>query len=175
MTATKTGRTGSSGPAPHGPRDQASGRLSANEAARYLQVSLGERDAYWRVFLQNNRRPDRSPTNLIPYRVQRGRPFYLSVDLDAFIAKEKANMMSRGQVPGRLDDALKAIGGWPTGRPWYGWITPQVEEGTGVTFVRVHLADPLAVYRLDPDQAREIAADLIEAADAVDGAGGSKQ
>ena len=147
--------------------------LTASEAEKHLQAALGERDGYWRVFLQNNRRPDRQPAHVIPYAVERGRPVYMSAALDEFIANQKADALDRGQVPGRLDDALRAIGGWPTGRPWAGWITPQVEEGTGVTFVRVHLADPLAVYRLDPDQARAVAKDLIESADQVDRAAGA--
>ena len=147
--------------------------LTAGEAEKRLQAALGERDGYWRVYLQNNRRPDRQPSYAIPYSVERGRPVYMASDLDAFIANQKAESLERGQVPGRLDDALRAIGGWPTGRPWAGWITPQVEEGTGVTFVRVHLADPLAVYRLDPDQARAVARDLIESADQVDRAAGA--
>jgi hypothetical protein len=145
--------------------------FTASEAEKHLQAALGERDGYWRVFLQNNRRPDRQPAHVIPYAVERGRPVYVAGDLDAFIAKQKAESLDRGKVPGRLDDALRAIGGWPTGRPWAGWITPQVEEGTSVTFVRVHLADPLAIYRLDPDQARAVARDLIEAADQADRAG----
>ena len=69
---------------------------------------------------------------------------------------------------------MRAIGGWSTGRPFVGWVTPQVEEGTGVTFIRIHLSDPLAIYRLDPKQAREVAAQLIEAADVVDRAAGHR-
>ena len=149
-------------------------RVQAGEAAQMLQRELGEREAYWRVFLQNNRRADRKPSTVIPYQVQRGRPTYAQADLEAFVSKSRADAMSRGLVSTKLDDALRAIGGWPTGRPWTAYITPQVEEGTGVTFVRVHLADPLAVYRLDPDQARQVAAELIEAANAVDRAAGSR-
>jgi len=52
---------------------------------------------------------------------------------------------------------------------------PQVEEGTGVTFVSILLANPLLIFRLDPDQARAVAAELLEAADVVDrAAGGGK-
>ena len=146
--------------------------VTATEAESYLQAALGEPHGYWRVFLQNNRRPDRKPPHVIPHEVQRGRPKYQIAHLDEYIAMHRNEDMARGKVPGRLDEALKAIGGWPTGRPFVGWITPQVEEGTGVTFVRIQLADPLAIYRLDPDQAREVAAELLEAAAVVDRASG---
>ena len=148
--------------------------VAANEAAEYLQAKLGERAPYWRVFLQNNRRPDRNPIHAIPYQVRHGRPFYFAADLDEFIAHQQSSMVARGQVPGTLDDAMRAIGGWPTGRPWLASVMPQFEEGTGVTFVRVLLSDPLAVYRLDPEQAREVAARLIEAADVGDRATGAR-
>lgn len=144
------------------------------QAEKHLQAALGERDGFWRVFLQNNRRADRAASHPIPYTVLRGRPVYQVTDLDCFIAAQKNATGARGQVAGTLDDALRAIGGWPTGRPFVSQITPQIEEGTGITFVRIHLSDPLAVYRLDPDQARAVAAELTEAAAAVDRAAGHK-
>lgn len=142
------------------------------QAEKHLQAALGERDGFWRVFLQNNRRTDRTPTHPIPFGVQGGRPIYRLADLDKFIAVRKNEAGGRGQVVATLDEAMRAIGGWPTGRPFMGWITPQVEEGTGITFVRIHLADPLTIYRLDPDQAREVARELLEAAAVVDRAAG---
>ena len=147
--------------------------MTALQAEAFLRAALGQPDGYWRVFLQNNRRPDRQPAHPIPYGVQRGRPVYLTPDLENFIAAQKNAAGARGQVAGTLDDALRAIGGWPTGRPFVGWITPQVEEGTGVTFVRIHLSDPLRIYRLDPEQAREVASELIEAARVADKAAGN--
>ena len=148
--------------------------MTSVQAEKHIQAALGEPDGYWRVFLQNNRRPDRAPSlYVIPYTLLRGRPVYAASELDIFITKQKSEaVVSRGKTPGRLDDAMRAIGGWPTGRPFVGWITPQVEEGTGVTFVRIHLSDPLTIYRLDPDQAREVAAQLIEVANVVDKAAG---
>ncbi len=148
--------------------------VSSTDAERYLQAALGEPDGYWRVFLQNNRRPDRSPPHHIPFVVMRGRPQYQTKDLDAFIEYQRESELNRGKVPGGLDDALRAIGGWPTGRPFSANITPQVEEGTGVTFISIFLANPLIAFRLDPDQARSVAAELIEAANVVDRATGGE-
>ncbi len=143
------------------------------QAEKHLQAALGERDGFWRVFLQNNRRADRAPTHPIPFDVQRGRPTYQQADLDQFIAARKNEAGARGHVVATLDDAMRAIGGWPSGRPFVGWITPQVEEGTGITFVRIHLSNPLTIYRLDPDQARQVANELLEAATVADRAAGA--
>ena len=149
--------------------------MTSMEAEKYLQAALGEPDGYWRVFLQNNRRPDRAPTlYVIPYAVLRGRPVYSGTELDIFIAKHRSEAGLRAKTLGRSGDALTAIGGWPTRRPFVGWITPQVEESTGVTFVRLHLSDPFAIYKLSPDQARQVAAELLVVANAVDQAEGER-
>lgn len=148
--------------------------MTATQAEEFLRAALGQPEGYWRVFLQNNRRQDRQPTHPIRYAVQRGRPVYQISDLESFVAAQKKAAGARGQVAGTLDDALRAIGGWPTGRPFVGWITPQVEEGTGVTFVRIHLSDPLRIYRLDPEQARDVAKELLEAAEIADRAANHK-
>ena len=148
--------------------------LTSNESEKHLQSALGELDGFWRVFLQNNRRSDRPAAQRIPYAVQRGRPVYQQQDLDKFITARKNEAGARGKVVSTLDEAMRAIGGWPTGRPFVGQITPQVEEGTGITFVRIHLSDPLAIYRLDTDQARTVANELIEAASVADRAAGGK-
>lgn len=147
--------------------------ITSVEAEKYLQFSLGEPDGYWRVFLQNNRRPDRQPPHFIPFLVTRGRPNYRVADLDKYIATYRAGELARGKLPGRLAEAMREIGGWPTGRPFKACITPQVEEATGITFISLHVADPLAIYRLEPEQARSLAAELIEAADVADRAAGS--
>nr|WP_315488349.1 hypothetical protein [uncultured Rhodoferax sp.] len=142
--------------------------LSAADAEKYLQSSLGEPDGYWRVFLQNNRRPDRHPAYSIPVEVVRGRPHYLIADLDGFITHYRATELARGKTPGSLGEAMRALGGWPTGRPLNATVTPQVEDTSGITFIQMMVADPLLVFRLAPEQARALAADLTEAADALD-------
>lgn len=150
------------------PHTQGDDELTAADAERYLQAALGEPDGYWRVYLQNNRRPERKPAHVVPFHVVRGRPRYKRSDLDAHIAILRSNELQRGKVPGRLGDVMRAMGGTPTGRPFLPHITPQIEEGEGIGFVRLQIADPLMVFRLDPEQAREVAHQLMAAADAID-------
>lgn len=142
--------------------------LTAAEAERHLQAALGEPDGYWRVYLQNNRRPERKPSHVIPFDVVRGRPRYKKSDLDAHIQIIRQDQLRRGKVPGRLQDVMAAVSSTPTGRPFTPHITPQVEEGQGLCFVRIQLPDHLLVFRLEAEQARTIAAELVAAADAID-------
>jgi len=143
--------------------------LSSTEAEDYLQAALGEPDGYWRIFLQNNRRPERKPTYAIPFEIVRRRPHYQRRDLDVYIELHRAAELQRGKVPGSTSQVLQSLGGWPTGRPFVGWVSTQVEEATGIKYVRLHLADPLAVYRLEPEEARAVPAEMQTAADLADG------
>lgn len=138
--------------------------LNPTQAELYLQGSLGQPDGYWRLFLQNNRRTDRRQTRVIPYVQSRGRPWYDPADLDRFISDHKNTAMARGLVSGRLEDVVLAVGCWPTGRPFVSWISHQIDDEGRTGFVRLQLADPLAVYRLNPSEARLVAAELLEAA-----------
>ena len=138
--------------------------LSAAQAESYLQASLGQPNGYWRLFLQNNRRTDRRQTRVVPCFQSRGRPWYDPADLDRFISDHKNTAMARGLVPGRLEDVVLAVGCWPTGRPFVSWISPQIDDESRTGFVRLQLADPMAIYRLNPSEARVVAAELLEAA-----------
>lgn len=142
--------------------------LTAADAEKHLQTALGEPDGYWRVYLQNNRRPERKPAHVILFAVVRGRPRYKRSDLDEHIEIIRQDQLRRGKVPGRLQDVMTAVGSTPTGRPFTPHITPQVEEGQGLCFVRIQLPDPLLLFRLEPEQARVVAAELVAAAEFID-------
>ena len=42
-------------------------------------------------------------------------------------------------------------------------INPQIDEATGQPFVQLITSDPMMVYRLEPNQAKSLAQELIEA------------
>lgn len=144
-------------------KNKISDQLSVADAEKYLQSALGERDGYWRVYLQNNRRPERKPKHEVPYTVVRGRPFYSRSDLDALIAHVRTQDVYRGRATVRIQEALNALGGTATGRPFVASISPQIEEGKGIAFIQLVVSDPLLVFRLELDQALEVATELIEA------------
>jgi hypothetical protein len=143
-------------------------RLTSAQAELHLKEQLGGELGYWRQFLINNRRVDRRPEWQIPFEVVRGRPAYRESDIAAFTAHQRSDRVKRGFAPGPLKEAMKAIGGWPTGRPFDALVTPQIEDGTGIRFISLIVTEPFVTYRLSVEQAREFAAHIVEAADVLD-------
>jgi hypothetical protein len=145
--------------------------LTSVQAEKYLQDALGEPDGYWRVFLQNNRRPDRAPRlYVIPFLVSRGRPVYRASELDIFITRHQAETGLRGKTPSRI--AKTHPGKATPEHSFAGRITRQVDESTGIAVICLHLQDTDFVYTLEPEQARQVGTQLIQAADGGSDAGG---
>lgn len=155
--------------------EQENHMMTAAEAEQYLQSALGEREGYWRTYLQNNRRTERNPRHHIPYQVVRGRPRYEKAHLDQHIALVREDFARRGKVAGSVHEVFKAVGGCPTGRPFVATVSPQIEEGEGIGFLQLLISEPLLVYRLDLEQARQVAAEITEAVNVLERALGSQR
>ena len=144
--------------------------LSVKNAAQRLADLLGGNADRWRVWLANDRRPGRAH-QLTPV-MGPGRPRYQLAALEAFVTTERARRMKESGPSGRIAEVLKAVGigeegGSSTGRRLDCQVSAQLDEATGAGFIQMVVATPLLVYRLSPNQARGLAADLNqEAADA---------
>lgn len=141
-------------------------------AAEFLSEQLPGRDAkQWALWLRNNR----SQSRKVPYRIAFERisngTFYPPEELAKFVEWEKSRQLGTMKLTGRSAEVMRAFGigtssGSSTGRKLeIVGISPQFDQATGKAFVQLITADPLMVYRLAPEQACEIAQDLLAAAD----------
>ena len=144
--------------------------LNVKDAAQRLADLLGGNADRWRVWLANDRRPGRAQ-QLTPV-MGPGRPRYQLAALEAFVTTERALRLKESGPSGRIAEVLKAVGigeegGSSTGRRLDCQVSAQLDEATGTGFIQMVVATPLLVYRLSPDQARDLAVNLYrEAADA---------
>jgi hypothetical protein len=145
---------------------------STKGAAGFLSSALpdGGDSAYWSSVLVNNRRIDRTQVHRIPFsRIGKG-VFYTPEDLARFVDFEKARRVGSIKLSGRATEALQAFGigekcGSAAGRRFeVAGVTRQVDEATGKSFVRLITTEPLMIYRLELDEAKAIAKQLMDAA-----------
>lgn len=140
-------------------------------AADYLSKQLsGKTVEQWELWLRNNRNQSRA----VPYRIAFERmsnvTYYRPEELAKFVEWEKSRQLGVMKLTGRSAEVMRAFGigssnGSTTGRKLeIVGITDQVDEATGEPFVQLVIKEPLMVYRLDPDQARQVAAKLLTAA-----------
>ncbi len=144
--------------------------LRSSEVADVLAAELGGTSTHWHTWLKNDRKPGRK--NLLPPLPGPGRPRYLMVAVEALIAAERARRMQDGQPVGRAAEVMKAFGigegGTNTGRHLEAHVYGQLDEHAKVGFVQLHVLHPMLMFRLTPDQARQLAAELIEEAKYAD-------
>lgn len=144
---------------------------SNSVASAYLTEQLPERDSeQWGLWLRNNRNQSRK----VPYRIGFERisnaTFYRPEELSKFVEWEKSRQLGVMKLTGRSAEVMRAFGigssnGSTTGRKLkILGINDQIDEATGQSFVQLIISEPLMVFRLDPEQAREVAAKLFKAA-----------
>lgn len=146
--------------------------MSVAETVSYLVVALGGSPEYWTIWLANDRKPGRArhlPANQGP-----GRPRYSQAAVDAYIDLQRAKRLQQQGISGRASEVFEAFGigsagGSSTGRRFDARISAQLDEDTGIPFVQVVTASPLAVYRLSVEQARVVALELINAVEHLAG------
>lgn len=143
--------------------------LKALEAAQYLCEALGGQLQHWENWLKNDRRSDR--IGKIPTAPLPGRPRYMRPDLDEFIDGERGSRLRETGGAGRLSEVISALGldsidGSRYGRRLEITVRGQLmDSDTRAPFVQVVIASPLLVYCLSPNQAKEIAEQLLAEAD----------
>lgn len=142
--------------------------MSVAETVAYLSSVLGGKPARWTIWLANDRKPGRA--QYLRVEPGPGRPRYARSVVDAYVDAQRAKRLREQGPSGRAVEVLEAFGigteaGSSTGRRFSAQVLPQLDEGTGVPFVQLITASPLAVYRLSVTQAREVAAELTDAAD----------
>lgn len=142
-------------------------------AAEFLSKHLTDRDVdQWALWLRNNRNQSRH----VPYRIAFERisnaTFYRPEELAKFLEWEKSRQLGVMKLTGRAAEVMRAFGigssaGSTTGRKLtIVGIHDQIDDITGEPFVQLITSDPLMVYRLDRDQARKLATELLDAAGA---------
>jgi hypothetical protein len=139
--------------------------------AQVLSDRLIGRDAeQWTLWLRNNRNQSRRAPYRIPFtRISNG-TFYHPADIEKFVDWEKSRQLGTMKLTGRSAEVMRAFGigsaaGSTTGRKLeIIGINQQEDQGTGEFFVQLIIGDPLLVYRLTPEQAAQMAADLLCAA-----------
>lgn len=144
--------------------------LTTQAAGDWLHDAIpGESPDHWRHVLINNRRQDRRPPHRIPFGTM-GRAAVYTIDaLQAFADFEKSRRLGELKLTGRAAEALQAFGigsgtGGTTGRKLQlTAINSQIDEATGAPFVQIIMNDPLRVYRLEVEEAKQVARQLIDA------------
>ena len=151
---------------------QSENQLYGNsQAARILSEQFPERTPeQWELWLRNNRNQVRKTVYRIDVVHISNRSFYRPQELAKFIQWEKSRRLGVMKLTGRAAEALRAYGigtatGSTTGRKLeITGILDQTDEVTNEQFVQLIIREPLLVYRLDPEQARDIARQLLQAA-----------
>ncbi len=152
--------------------------VSAERAAGVLAEALPERTApQWASWLRENRNQSKKAVYRIPL-VKMGRQvFYRRNELNEFVRFHQQLRIGDVRPTGRVAEALGAfgvgMGGSSTGYAWpQATVFAAVDEATGVPFVQLSVPGPRpTVYRLNPNQAVELAAALASAAkEAIDDA-----
>lgn len=143
--------------------------LSTQAAAEYLSSHLTEKSTeQWALWLRNNRNQARRAI----YRVkseQMGRmAVYAPEELAAFIEFERSRNLGTIKLTGRAVEVMRAYGlgeasGSTTGRKLTVTnVNLQIENLTQKAYVQVITSEPLMVYRLEPEQAIKIGAELTK-------------
>jgi hypothetical protein len=144
--------------------------MKSDKAADLLADKLTARTPdQWAMWLRNNRNHAHRTTYRIPTEKVGREVFYQREELDKFIAFEASRTVGEFKLSGRAAEALHAMGigkagATSQGRRFEGGSATGAVAPDGTTFVQVALSSPLAVYRLTPQQAIELAKDLTDAA-----------
>lgn len=143
--------------------------LSTQAAAEYLSLHLsGKSTEQWALWLRNNRNQARRAI----YRVkseQMGRmAVYAPDELAAFVEFERSRNLGTIKLTGRAVEVMRAYGlgestGSTTGRKLtVTSVNLQIDNITQKAYVQVITSEPLMVYRLEPEQAIQIGAELTK-------------
>lgn len=146
--------------------------LNTQVAAETLHELIpSELPDYWRNFLINNRRTDRNSAYSVPIvYIGRG-AFYNPEELRKFADWENGRRIGKLKMTGRAAEVMRAFGigevsGGSTGRKLnVTGITAQIDQATKKPFVQLITAEPLMVYRIEPQQAKDIVREMQEIID----------
>jgi hypothetical protein len=143
------------------------GSYTADQLSTQLPIRTAQG---WSLWLRNNRNQSRRAQYRVPFvRISNG-AFYRPADIGAFVEWEKSKQLGTMTLTGRAAEAIKAYGigtaaGSATGRKFnVVGVNQQVDPVTGAPYVQLITGDPLMVYRLELAQARQVAAELRDAA-----------
>lgn len=152
--------------------------LSNSFAAQVLCELLPEKNAeQWALWLQNNRNQSRRVSYRIPFERMAGGVFYHREELAKFAEWEKSRQLGSIKLTGRAAEVVRAFGigtasGSTTGRKLsVTGINQQTDVATGKHFIQLVTDDPLMVYRLEVDQAKQIGLELLEVVGVCEGSG----
>ena len=144
--------------------------LSNSVAAQVLAELIPDRSSEkWGQWLQNNRNQLRRASYRIPFVKMAGGVFYRREELAKFAEWEKSRQLGTIKLTGRAAEVVRAFGigtsgGSSTGRKLIvQGITAQTDEATGASFIQFITDDPLMVYRLEPEEAKNLARGLLVA------------
>lgn len=142
-----------------------------SQAAQFLSRQLPDKTPeQWELWLRNNRNQARKAVYRIDVVHISNRSFYRPQELAKFIEWEKSRRLGVMKLTGRAAEALRAYGigtatGSTTGHKLEVLgIHEQTDEVTKERYVQLITGTPLMVYRLDLDQAGDIARKLLQAA-----------
>lgn len=143
--------------------------VKLNMVEELLNEAIKEREGYWRNYLINNRKPERHQVYRIPYQ-KIGRDIYYQTDEVAkFIEWEKSRRLGTVKLTGRAAEALRAFGigedgGGTTGRKLeVTGINAQFDEVRREPYIQLITNNPLMVFRIPIEQAKQISAEFAEA------------
>lgn len=131
--------------------------ISSSEAAELLAANLGGSLAYWTTWLANNRKPGRVRRGLLPIAGV-GRPKYEESMVSAYISDRRS---TRNELGLTVTSS--------TSRAFNPHISAALASETdGCPYVLFVTISPLASYTLTPEQARNTARRLVDAANLAD-------
>lgn len=136
--------------------------LTATETAEHLSKVLGGKASHWAIWLANDRRPTRV-NKLLPQEPGPGRPRYDATLIDNFALEYKRTH----QLPdSRL--AIKKSSNGDNSRLAASITALTAENGAVVPAVLLVISKPLVTFQLTPDEARAMAARLVNAANQIE-------
>ena len=149
-------------------------KLTTKGAATYLADKLPHKKIeQWELWLRNNRNNSRKAIYRVASELIGRSAYYTHEELNRFVEFERQRYVGTLKLPGRAAEVMLAFGvgqagGSTTGRVFDYQISPQIDACTDTPFVQLVTQNPLRIWRLSTDQAKEFASELIEAANVFD-------
>lgn len=131
--------------------------LSTLQAANRLAIKVPDTGwDYWRRFLANSRKPNRTKTRQIPFEREGRNVFYWTDDLDEFAKAEKQRRAERAQA--QEEEPIRSRGAT---RNFHWSVDGRASSDNGPSTVRFKVSGITIGLSLTPKQARELAAELV--------------
>lgn len=148
---------------------------TSSKAAAILHEQLPDKTAaQWATWLHNNRNnPAHGAIHKVPFERAGKSVLYRADDLATFVEFEKSKRIGTMKLSGRAAEALRAVGfgeaaGSTTGRKLECTLVAARDEAGGKNFAQLIIRNPFVVFRLEPEQVRELATEFADMATAFD-------